>query len=480
MKRGIPNGRIKLFFRRVCEHWFDDRREKIDRGERIRWRGLRDSSFYVCQARFKHAYYLFTGEQITRLPYPDDDKAYKAYHDDILKGWCYKRMDDYGFDLWGQMRDYIKIEARQFMETMGYSGNLVVNPRLELDDGTLPYEKIKDEGAVLLFVEKGDSGRFIAEELVRRGYKVNVFLSQGLERCNGQLLLWELNERIENGESLPVFSIHDGDIGGFKIYLFLKSLCPSILDIGINDEFLDYTGFNFDMIAEHYESEENAITYLKNEGFWDRWIEKYIDKRIELPAFIEAHGVIPIVDFIEHKLKGQMFDLDRIMIDRCDYPKEEPERLEDLYINLWDFGNEQFPPDKIEHFYEDYIDKISDEYWRLSNELNDRYWRIRNAVDKLKDNKLEKRYAIIQDNVIDPFEIDNHELLGTDWNEDASTVFEAFRHEHEHYTGELIGAENYPITQKEFLDKIVDSSIKNKKILKQLEENLKIYIDEYE
>lgn len=287
----------------------------------------------------------------------------------------------------------------------------------------------------LIYCEKEDTITAFLKELLRRGYNKEYFycLNLGGEASTNAIRL--LREYL-NIKNFHCFVLHDIDLSGLEIFFDIRKHfnCKSI---GVNPDFLEYSGYDFDELSEGYKSEKSRkmvekktytvfneldISIEEREKYLS-WIEKCIEKRIELNS-ITAHKiesdpsvskVNDFVDYFIHILEETPWNLNNLRVlkkegDWADFWTIKTKiRRVSVYPDLISEFDEDIVEDKINEEYKDYFDVITE----ISNVITTNTETIEEKLEDLTNTEKE-----VIDNVIDEIKEEYPKIFeGIDWSE---------------------------------------------------------------
>lgn len=264
------------------------------------------------------------------------DAIYKTFIRTI-NDYCKTIKEKAGVDYWAYVFDILKIKSKArttiYEEDREKEG--LWKP-VGLDKDTL--EIYTNAPFFLILCEKEDTITAFLKELIEKGYNKDYFycLNLGGEASTNAIRLLRKYIPIKN---FHCFVLHDMDMSGLEIFFDMKRHfnCKSI---GVNPEFLEYCGYDFNLLTENYKNKkgktlervsktiENKTRTVFNEldipveekETYNNWIEMCIEKRIELNS-ITAHRiesnpsvskVIDFVDYLIYILEQEKWDLTRV------------------------------------------------------------------------------------------------------------------------------------------------------------------------
>lgn len=264
------------------------------------------------------------------------DAIYKTFIRTI-NDYCKTIKEKAGVDYWAYVFDILKIKSKArttiYEEDREKEG--LWKP-VGLDKDTL--EIYTNAPFFLILCEKEDTITAFLKELIEKGYNKDYFycLNLGGEASTNAIRLLRKYIPIKN---FHCFVLHDMDMSGLEIFFDMKRHfnCKSI---GVNPEFLEYCGYDFNLLTENYKNKkgktlervsktiENKTRTVFNEldipveekETYNNWIKMCIEKRIELNS-ITAHRiesnpsvskVIDFVDYLIYILEQEKWDLTRV------------------------------------------------------------------------------------------------------------------------------------------------------------------------
>ena len=361
------------------------------------------------------------------------DGNYKGFVKAITL-YCETIQEKVDVPYWGYVLDVLKIKSKA-RATVYEEDNKIKGlwKPVGLDKDTLV--NYTDAPFFLIYCEKEDTITAFLKELLRRGYNKEYFycLNLGGEASTNAIRL--LREYL-NIKNFHCFVLHDIDLSGLEIFFDIRKHfnCKSI---GVNPDFLEYSGYDFDELSEGYKSEKSKkivekktytvfneldISIEEREKYLS-WIEKCIEKRIELNS-ITAHKiesdpsvskVNDFVDYFIHILEETPWNLNnlRALKKKGDWDdfwtiKTKIRRVS-VYPDLISEFDEDIVEDKINEEYKDYFDVITE----ISNVITTNTETIEEKLEDLTNTEKE-----VIDNVIDEIKEEYPKIFeGIDWSE---------------------------------------------------------------
>ncbi|KKN05748.1 hypothetical protein LCGC14_1084270 [marine sediment metagenome] len=355
------------------------------------------------------------------------DSVYETLFLIEIERYCSRITNVSGYTYWGYVLDTLKVKSKG--RAMIYED---VNRAIALDKDTLI--NYTETPFFLLICEKEGTLTGVLEELIKRDYKKEHFYcinAGGMATTN----LIRLIRKYRGLKNFHIFVLHDFDMKGIQIFLDIMKhfTCESI---GVNSDFLEYSGYEFDKLCEGYKNKKGKkldcvdnktevgtrtvldgldIDIVKKEKYRE-WVDTVVWSRIELNS-ITAHNVErdptaskvkDFVDYFEHITEESKFNLTRVKA----FPKREYSRFTEKVI--WSIKssilfNHNREPEFIKELLSKNMELIEGESREFIKEVDEfkTSWRqsflnIRNKLDKLKEdeieNKEEKIYAFNENN----------------------------------------------------------------------------------
>ncbi|MBA7467090.1 hypothetical protein ES707_02286 [subsurface metagenome] len=372
------------------------------------------------------------------------DGNYKGFVK-AIKLYCETIQEEVDVPYWGYVLDVLKIKSKA-RATIYEEDDKIEGlwKSVGLDKDTL--ENYTDAPFFLIYCEKEDTITAFLKELLRRGYNKEYFycLNLGGEATTNAIRL--LREYL-NIKNFHCFVLHDIDLSGLEIFFDIRKHfnCKSI---GVNPEFLEYSGYDFDELSEGYKSEasrkmvekktytvfnELDISIEEREKYLS-WIERCSEKRIELNS-ITAHKiesdpsvskVNDFVDYFIHVLEETPWNLNNLRAlkkseKKTDYfgrwdektyvwnMKSKIPRVR-VYPNLiLEFDEENIVEDKINEEYKGYFDVITE----ISNVITTNTETIEEKLEDLTNTEKE-----VINNLIDEIKGEYPKIFeGINWRE---------------------------------------------------------------
>lgn len=361
------------------------------------------------------------------------DGNYKGFVKAITL-YCETIQEEVDVPYWGYVLDVLKIKSKARATVYEEDDKIkgLWKP-VGLDKDTLV--NYINAPFFLIYCEKEDTITAFLKELLRRGYNKEYFycLNLGGEASTNAIRL--LREYL-NIKNFHCFVLHDIDLSGLEIFFDIRKHfnCKSI---GVNPDFLEYSGYDFDELSEGYKSEKSRkmvekrtytifneldISIEEREKYLS-WIEKCIEKRIELNS-ITAHKiesdpsvskVNDFVDYFIHILEETPWNLNnlRVLKKKGDWDdfwtiKTKIRRVS-VYPDLISEFDKDIVEDKINEEYKDYFDVITE----ISNVITTNTETIEEKLEDLTNTEKE-----VIDNVIDEIKEEYPKIFeGIDWSE---------------------------------------------------------------
>ncbi len=313
----------------VTRRLLQQRLKTVQTGGVPTWTDLRHF-FYECRL-------VFLRENPT-LSEPDS-KAKELYRDweKTIENWCIKTAEPLGVDpdLWWRVRESLNIwpEGKAICE--GEAGSFLVTKQNRA--------RVGEKCNFILLCEKKTVSAELLERLQRLGYKVNLVSTGGMTPSDVQEAVLQIADALPAEADFYFLALHDYDLSGIQIYFNLAKRCSSIIDVGVNRQFIDFlkstVGFDERLIVEKVKNKNfqwklKELIQKDDQGYTledFNWLmgEKVSErnwqgKRIEIDAIHVEHGIEPFVEYIQEKIREccKCWDLTRIGIE--EYELEEP------------------------------------------------------------------------------------------------------------------------------------------------------------
>ncbi len=368
--------------------------------------------------------------------------------------------DPESYPYWGFVQDYLGILSKEIVEVY----DKYMNVSLLNEDAI---KKISETPFFLIICEKQSTLKAFMKEFINRGYGKNYdFYGINLGKqptIPAVKLLIELS-KIRN---FHAFCMHDLDINGIEIFFDMKRHF-NIVSIGINPEFLEYIGVNFDDIKELWEPKGGKKTRetlikiartvlndldISEEQYkiYSNWIDFCSEERAELNSLTAYRLKEDMVkskardfcNYFEKLMKDCKWNLLRVR----DFKKKD--RI--TYLETKDgyeivYEDESFRPsfrlsktidyniktelNRLSTYEPDFISKIYDKKEDSIITENEELDGIRSEITRLLNDgvrKITDKFDTIEtdeynmlndrkDDILDEFKKDNPKLFDIDWD----------------------------------------------------------------
>lgn len=318
-----------VIFYDVTRRLLQQRLNTVQTGGVPTWTDLRHF-FYECRL-------VFLRENPT-LSEPDS-KAQNLYADweKVIKNWCIGAAESLEIekDLYWRVRESLNIWPEGKSVCEGEAGSFLVTKQNRA--------KVGEKCSFILLCEKKTVSNELLERLQRLGYKVNLVATGGFSPSDVQEAVLQITDTLPEEADFYILMLHDYDLAGVQIYFNLAKRYSSIIDVGVNKQFIEFlksnVGFDERLIVEKVknknfqqkfkeaiERDEQGYTledfdWLMGEKVGER---NWQGKRIEIDAVHVEHGIEPFVEYIQEQIQEhcKCWDLTRIGIG--DYELIEP------------------------------------------------------------------------------------------------------------------------------------------------------------
>lgn len=318
-----------VIFYDVTRRLLQQRLKTVQTGGVPTWTDLRHF-FYECRL-------IFLRENPT-LSEPDSTARY-LYGDweKTIKYWCIRKAESLGItkDLYWRVRESLKIfpEGRSVCE--GEAGSFLITNQNRA--------RVGEQCSFILLCEKKTVSNELLDRLQRLGYKVNLVSTGGMSPSDVQEAVLQITEELPEEADFYFLMLHDYDLSGVQIYFNLMNRCSSIIDVGVNRQFIEFLksniGFDERLIVEKVKYKnfqrklkevigENDQGYTLEDFDWlmgEKVGERnWQGKRIEIDAVHVEYGIEPFIEYIQEQIQEhcKCWDLTRIGIG--DYELIEP------------------------------------------------------------------------------------------------------------------------------------------------------------
>lgn len=397
------------------------------------------SFFYEC----KNEYITTTGD-ITLDSKATPENLYTSWQISALKEWFKKhRTKIKGNKWWWRIRDALNITASSRAKCLTVNGNFDIEKENR--------ERIMKDVSFVLVCEKGLISKLVFEVLLFEEYKLNVISSVGFTTNDTKDAVVEIAYELASlqEDNFYILFLHDYDLAGIQILADLKKLHNNIIDVGINEDLLDYLEANVSnydrtnleegvlikkdmrevkqyMIASsdytltdydflqgtaskfHAKDKNGNLRYRKKDK---TPIYYWIGKRIELDAINGLYGIKPMVEYIAQTIENKCkhWDLSRIGVKEFKLTEPHNEIQNALFEKEWEVKQEYNeikekllePKNEIIELLEDRLNigtKFNDlvtDHWLYYNTFSD--YRLKNANDLREKYKDDIELKFVQD-----------------------------------------------------------------------------------
>lgn len=280
----------------------------------------------------RHFFYEIRNKTLRENPEMDEidieaENKYASYQGN-LKNWCEEHAEEFGYseDPWWRVRNELNIWAEPKAVAYGGGGKFLIDRDTR--------EKVTKGCNFVLVCEKKTVSRELYEKLSDE-YNVNVVATTGYSASDLKEVVISIAEELDMDEVTFYFLLlHDYDVDGVRIYFDLKEYFDGIIDVGINQEFLEYFGEEYDprMLEESTVNKKDAenlksrIQESDNYNLEDyRYLHgkkkeskaEWIGKRIEIDAIHVEYGIDPFIKYVKNKIgeECKVWDLSKIGVE---------------------------------------------------------------------------------------------------------------------------------------------------------------------
>ncbi|KKK45916.1 MAG: hypothetical protein Lokiarch_05850 [Candidatus Lokiarchaeum sp. GC14_75] len=392
------------------------------------------------------------------------DSNYKKGFVKAITDYCKKIKEIVGVPYWAYVFDILKIKSKA--RATIYDEIDLQWVSIGLDKDTL--KNYTDAPFFLILCEKEGVITAFLKEIVKKGYNKDYFycLNLGGEASSNAIRLIREYVPIKN---FHCYVLHDIDMSGLEIFFDMKRHfnCKSI---GVNPEFLEYHGYDFNQLCEKYKTVEgkklervpkilegktrsifNELDIsVEEKETYNNWIEMCIEKRIELNSItarkIESDPsvskAIDFVDYFIHILKQEKWDLTRVRKleteGYCQIRIEEKEEYQTTITTgnkAWTIKPEL---DILQVEQPEFIDSVKEKgkeifieeskaFLEKTEEIKDLSYDFYSQIEDIFDTMNEKEETN-RDQKIDDFIEENKQLFEIDWNELIKDKKKAMKH----------------------------------------------------
>ncbi len=371
-----------------------------------------------------------------------------------------------GFEYWGYVPDYLGVDIKgtanifdmNMVEIILTKKNLIELERLE-EFENVPFFLIICEKTILI--------DFTMRELINRGYNEGFYgISLGGYPVSAVIKYLIPFSKVRN---FYVFVQHDLDIDGLMIYFNIRERFPCE-SVGINPDFLEHIGVEFDEIAEDYDVTETQkekqkekvrnkvlefdITEDEREKY-NNWINSCLERRAEINSLLtkreeEDYEQNKARDFIDY-LIGILEDPERPWnLSRYEKPDYYEPTLNTLNVSRPEFI------DNIDKEIERRINIVNNKLRELSDKITEKQGEIGEEAYREFNEYLDERnvrfttdwYELIRDRVNKMRET-NEELQNLIYTKGKYDIFKKILRKNKGYKGDNIVKDPWSIIEKQ-------------------------------
>ncbi len=378
------------------------------------------------------------------------DSNYKRSFVPAIRDYCKEIQEKVGVPYWAYVYDLLMIKSKA--RATLYEE---IDKPVGIDKDTL--KNYTDTPFFLILCEKEDTITAFLKELLKKGYNMEHFycLNLGGESPTNAIRLLREYCNIKN---FHCFVLHDMDISGLEIFFDMRRhiKCKSI---GVNPEFLEFCGYDFDELCENYKTndgkklervsksiEKKARTVfnelditIEEKEMYNKWIERCIERKIELNS-ITAHkiendpSVSKTIDFVNYFiriLEQEKWDLTRVReLEKEGYDNIKTEEKASKHRTEITTGHRNWTIkpkldilqveqpefiDAVEEKGKNIITKESEAFLGKTEEIKDLSYDFYSKINGIFD-KMDEKEETVRDYKIDDFIEENQLLLDIDWN----------------------------------------------------------------
>ena len=396
------------------------------------------SFFYECKAE-----YITTTGDITLDSKATPENLYTSWQISALKEWFKKHKTKIKEnEWWWRIRDALNIIASDRAKCLTVNGSYDITKENR--------EQIMKDVSLVLVCEKGFVAKLVFEVLLEE-YKLNVISTAGFATNDTKDAVVEIAYELVKlqEDNFYILFLHDYDLAGIQILADLKKLHNKVIDVGVNEDLLDYLEANVSdydrtnleegvlIKKDMREVKEYMITssdytladydflqgtaskfHAKDKKGNLRYKKKgktpiyhYVGKRIELDAINGLYGIEPMGNYIIQTIKDKckVWDLSRIGVRPFSLTEPHNEIQNALFEKEWEVKQKYDeikeellkPKNKIIELLKDKLnigaefkDLIKD-YWIYYNSFHD--YRLKNANDLREKYKDDIELEFVQD-----------------------------------------------------------------------------------
>lgn len=285
--------------------------------------------FYNCRFTFLAKY--------KDLEEPDSESKtlYADWQGNCMGNWLKDHCEEFDIppELYWRLREKLNIWPEGKATCEGRADKFLIEKKTR--------GKVTSGVSFILICEKKTISRELLEVLQGEGYKLNIVSTGGHSPSDVQEVVLQIAEEMSENEDATfyILVLHDFDRDGIHIYFTLKERYPGVIDIGLNQEFIQYLislgDFELRLVQEkvlnrNYRTElEKKIKksdeysmedfdFIQGEAFETIIRGKpktyYHGKRIELDLIHTQYGIQPFIDYTMKKIlkECKIWDLKRI------------------------------------------------------------------------------------------------------------------------------------------------------------------------
>ena len=399
-----------------------------------------------------------------------DGKTMDSGYNEFFKGITnylkriYEKME---LPYWAYAYDSLKIKSKAKAMIYIYDEKELQWLTIGLDKNTL--KTYTNVPFFLILCEKEDTIEPFLKELIKRDYKKEYFycINLGGESPSNAIRLIREYLPIRN---FHCFILHDMDMKGLEIFFDMKRHFINCESIGVNPEFLEYCGYEFEKLCEKYKTDtgksretvssqlEDGTRTVFNEldmsieekERYNNWINMCIRRRIELNS-ITAHKIenTPLeskvkdfVDYFIYILEKSKWDLTRVRDLRKEgYSKVEIKEETKYQIKTTTKTAEWTIKPKLDNLHvvqpefiynvekkgRDIFNEESKAFLDKTKELKHLFFDFYDQIGDIFDNMNEKEETI-RDRKIDDFIEENEQLFDLSWDDVIDTKKNTMEH----------------------------------------------------
>lgn len=330
------------YFYVLTRRLLEERLELLRKGETPSETTIRHF-FYECRVTYLR-------ENPERLEIDSNSKnPYADWQGTTVKNWCQKNSEEFDIppELYWRLREKLNIWPEAKATCEDEEGLFLINRETR--------KRVSKGCSFILVCEKKTVSREILDRLRGEGYSLKIVATGGHNPADVQEVVMQLGEELGKEPNFYILILHDFDLDGVKILFNLKERYHGVIDIGVNNSFIQHLvkqgGFEQRLVEEKklnknhqgelkekiLESDDYDLEdfdYLQGKKIGKK---RWEGKRIEIDAVHVEYGIQPFIDYIMKKIQEEcrIWDLSRIGI--TEHWLEEPENQYDLRLrNLKD------------------------------------------------------------------------------------------------------------------------------------------------